>query len=105
MLAARLVHPVTLLKVGHHGSKTSSNPEFLAAAQPKEAVISVGRLNTFGHPRGEVIGRFAEARTRLFRTDDMGLTTFLLSRDGAIRTVIGGEALLLQEWGTTGALH
>ena len=56
MLAAGMVHPVTLLKVGHHGSRTSSNPEFLAAAAPCDAVISVGRHNTFGHPRGEVIG-------------------------------------------------
>jgi competence protein ComEC len=85
MLAAHLITPVTLLKVGHHGSKTSSNPEFLAAAQPRQAVISVGRNNNFGHPREEVIGRFAEAHTRLYRTDTEGLTTFLLSPDGAIR--------------------
>jgi competence protein ComEC len=88
MLAQGLITPVTLLKVGHHGSKTSSNPEFLAALQPQEAVISVGRHNTFGHPRGEVIERFAEAHTRLFRTDEFGLTTFLLTRDGRIQTSI-----------------
>jgi competence protein ComEC len=86
MLAAGLIRPVTLLKVGHHGSKTSSNPEFLAAAQPNEAVISVGRNNTFGHPRAEVIQRFADAHTHLFRTDLFGLTTFLLTPDGRIRT-------------------
>jgi competence protein ComEC len=85
MLAAGLVQPVTLLKVGHHGSKTSSNPEFVAAVQPRDAVISVGRQNTFGHPRFEVIQRFAEARTRLFRTDELGLTSFLLTPDGRIR--------------------
>jgi len=87
MLAAGLIRPVTLLKVGHHGSKTSSNPEFLAAAQPHEAVISVGRNNTFGHPRSEVIQRFADAHTLLFRTDLFGLTTFLLTPDGRIRTL------------------
>ncbi len=90
MLAAGLIAPVTLLKVGHHGSKTSSNPEFLAAAQPREAVISVGRHNTFGHPREEVIERFAEAHTRLFRTDEFGLTTFLLTADGRIHALAGG---------------
>ena len=84
MLGAHLLGPVTLLKVGHHGSKTSSNPEFLAAVQPREAVISVGRTNTFGHPRAEVIQRFADAHTRLFRTDTMGWTSFLLARDGSI---------------------
>jgi competence protein ComEC len=87
MLNAGLITPVTLLKVGHHGSKTSSNPEFLAAAQPQEAVISVGRHNTFGHPRAEVIQRFGEAHTRLFRTDEFGLTTFLLTADGRIQAL------------------
>jgi competence protein ComEC len=43
--------PVTLLKVGHHGSRTSTTPEFFAAAAPKDAVVSVGKGNTFGHPR------------------------------------------------------
>jgi competence protein ComEC len=89
MLAAGFITPVTLLKVGHHGSKTSSNPEFLAAAHPQEAVISVGRHNTFGHPREEVIERFAEAHTRLFRTDEFGLTTFLLTADGGMHAVAG----------------
>ncbi len=84
MLAAKLIQPVTLLKVGHHGSKTSSNPEFLTAAKPQEAVISVGRNNTFGHPRAEVVQRFADAHTRLYRTDTLGLTTFLLTPDGTI---------------------
>jgi competence protein ComEC len=88
MVNAGLITPVTLLKVGHHGSKTSSNPEFLAAAQPREAVISVGRQNTFGHPRAEVIQRFAEAHTRLFRTDEFGLTTFLLSADGRVQASV-----------------
>jgi competence protein ComEC len=88
MLSAGLITPVTLLKVGHHGSKTSSNPEFLAAARPQEAVISVGRHNTFGHPRAEVIQRFAEAHTRLFRTDEFGLTTFLLTADGHIQALV-----------------
>jgi competence protein ComEC len=88
MLAAGLITPVTLLKVGHHGSKTSSNPEFLAAAQPQQAVISVGRHNTFGHPRAEVIQRFAEAHTHLFRTDEFGLTTFLLTADGRVQASV-----------------
>ena len=97
MLAAGLVHPVTLLKVGHHGSKTSSNPEFLAAAQPRQAIISVGRNNTFGHPKPEIIQRFADAHTTLFRTDEFGLTTFQLTRDGAIHSFVNGSPLPLHE--------
>ncbi|HXB62718.1 MAG TPA: ComEC/Rec2 family competence protein, partial [Acidobacteriaceae bacterium] len=84
MLAAGLVHPATLLKVGHHGSRTSSTPEFLAAAAPVDAAISCGRRNPFGHPRVEVLDEFAAAHTRLYRTDTMGVATFLLSADGGI---------------------
>ena len=81
--------PVTLLKVGHHGSKTSSNPGFLAMARPQDAVISDGKGNPFGHPRAEVIARFAEAGTHLYRTDEMGLTTFLLTLNGRVRVLTG----------------
>ena len=83
--------PVTLLKVGHHGSRTSTTQEFLDAAAPKDAVVSVGRGNTFGHPRYEVIERIADARTKLYRTDEFGLTTFLLDRDGGIREMVGAS--------------
>jgi competence protein ComEC len=91
MLARGRVAAVTLLKVGHHGSRTSTMQEFLDAASPKDAVISVGVGNTFGHPRYEVIERIAEARIRLYRTDEFGLTTFLLGRDGGIREVVGAS--------------
>jgi competence protein ComEC len=91
MVASGRVTAVTLLKVGHHGSKTSTTAEFFAAAAPKDAVVSVGKGNTFGHPRGEVIERIAEAHTKLYRTDEFGLTTFLLSRDGGIREVVGAS--------------
>jgi len=90
MVAASLINPAarlgpdTLLKVGHHGSRTSTTLEFLALVAPQDAVISVGLRNTFGHPRPEIIQRLADAHTRLFRTDQFGLTTFLLSRDGHI---------------------
>ncbi|HUD22919.1 MAG TPA: ComEC/Rec2 family competence protein [Acidobacteriaceae bacterium] len=90
MVYASLINPAaqlgpdTLLKVGHHGSRTSTTPEFLALAAPQDAVISVGRNNTFGHPRPEIIQRLADAHARVFRTDQFGLTTFLLSRDGQI---------------------
>jgi competence protein ComEC len=78
------VGPDTLLKVGHHGSRTSTTPEFLSLVNPQDAVISVGRNNTFGHPRREVIARLAAEHARIFRTDQTGLTTFLLSDDGRI---------------------
>ena len=88
MLSHGRVAPVTLLKVGHHGSRTSTTQEFFNAAAPKDAVVSVGKGNTFGHPRYEVIERIADARTKLYRTDEFGLTTFLLGRDGKIRELV-----------------
>jgi competence protein ComEC len=89
MVADGRMTPVTLLKVGHHGSKSSTIPEFFAAAAPRDAVISVGKGNTFGHPKEEIIDRIAAGHTRLYRTDEFGLTTFLLERNGGIREVLG----------------
>jgi competence protein ComEC len=91
MLEHDRVAAVTLLKIGHHGSRTSTTPEFLGAAAPKDAVVSVGKGNTFGHPRYEVIERIAKARTKLYRTDEFGLTTFLLDRDGGIQEIVGAS--------------
>ena len=89
MLAGGGLTAVTLLKVGHHGSRTSTTPEFFAVIHPRDAVISVGKGNTFGHPRYEVIERIAQAHTQLYRTDEFGLTTFLLDRDGGIQAIVG----------------
>jgi competence protein ComEC len=91
MLAHGRVGAVTLLKLGHHGSATSTSQEFLNAAAPRDAVVSVGRRNAFGHPRYEVLERLAGARTKLYRTDEFGLTTFLLGRDGGIREIVGAS--------------
>jgi competence protein ComEC len=67
----------TVLKVGHSGSATSTTPEFLAAANPRVAVISVGE-NTFGHPSAEVVERLGEklGAENIFRTDEQGTIEF-----------------------------
>lgn len=66
----------TVLKVGHHGSKTSSGEEFLQAVKPKCAVICVGYGNNFGHPRAEVLERLENLPTKIYRTDRDGLIKF-----------------------------
>ncbi len=76
MLSNSLLHPVTFLKVGHHGSKTSSSEEFLSAVQPEFALISAGYKNQFHHPHPSVIERLAEHHAAVFRTDERGLVTF-----------------------------
>ena len=78
------IGPDTLLKVGHHGSRTSTTAPFLELAAPQDAVISVGKGNSFGHPRPEIIERLAETHAHVFRTDEFGLTSFVLSPDGGI---------------------
>ena len=77
-LLLRQAPQADLLKVGHHGSATSSTPEFLAAVKPQYAVVSVGVYNSFGHPRPYVMQRYAAANVRTYRTDLAGAVTFLL---------------------------
>jgi len=74
----------TLLKVGHHGSITSTQPEFLARVAPQWAVISCGLRNRYGHPRIEVLNALEAAKVRTFSTDINGATCFRL--DGKTTT-------------------
>jgi competence protein ComEC len=67
-----------LLKVGHHGSLTSSSPEFLQAVHPRFAMVSAGFYNPFRHPRPEVMERYATAHIRTYRTDVAGAVSFYL---------------------------
>ncbi len=62
----------TILKVAHHGSKTSSSKDFLDAVNPEIALIGVGGDNSFGHPGEEVIKRLKEGGIKVFRTDECG---------------------------------
>jgi competence protein ComEC len=78
-LAGR-VGPVELLKVGHHGSRTATSDAWLDELAPHEAVISVGRHNTYGHPAPEVVARLVQHGITLYRTDVGGTITF--STDG-----------------------
>ncbi len=76
MVASRLLRPVTLLKVGHHGSKTSSSEEFLSEIKPQFAMISDGYRNQFHHPHPSVLERLEEHHAAILRTDQHGLLTF-----------------------------
>ncbi len=68
----------TLLKVGHHGSVTSTRPEFLARVAPQWAVISCGLHNRYGHPREEVLAELQAAHVRTLSTDINGASCFEL---------------------------
>ena len=64
-----------VLKVGHHGSRTSSTQAFLDAVSPSVALISAGYENSFGHPHPDVVRRLAARHTAILRTDLYGLVT------------------------------
>jgi competence protein ComEC len=64
--------PLTVLKVAHHGSSTSSTPLFLSRFPPKIAVIQVGADNPYGHPTPEVLERLQRTGARVFRNDEHG---------------------------------
>jgi len=69
-----------VLKVGHHGSKTSSSEEFIDAVCPKYAVISVGKYNNFGHPSPEVLELLKNKEITILRTDEKGAISFKIEK-------------------------
>jgi competence protein ComEC len=93
--AALLRHPEALraqvVKVPHHGSRTSSGNAFVTAVRPEVALISVGDHNRFHHPHADVVERYQKSGARLLRTD----------LDGAISVELTPESL--QAWGRRGS--
>jgi competence protein ComEC len=83
----------TLLKVGHHGSITSTRPEFLKRVAPQWAVISCGLHNRYGHPRQEVLEELQEAHVRTFRTDINGISCFVLDGRSSESEECGGNTI------------
>ena len=74
-----------ILKVAHHGSKTSSAEEFIEAVKPKVALIGVGKNNKFGHPNGDIIQRLEESGAKICRTDEDGEISILVDKKGRIK--------------------
>ena len=75
-----------VLKVGHHGSTSSTSDEFLEAVSPEYAVICVGVDNTYGHPHQETLDKLNAAGIKIYRTDLSG---------GTIKFVVDGDQLLV----------
>ena len=65
-----------LLKLGHHGSDTSSNAEFLQKVSPEVAVVSAGKNNSFGHPHKSVLNLVEKFGIKILRTDELGTINF-----------------------------
>ena len=70
---------IDVLKVGHHGSRTSSSKLFIDAINPKYSIISVGKNNRYGHPNKEVLDTLDESQ--IYRTDRDGSIMFKINKD------------------------
>jgi competence protein ComEC len=75
---------VAVLKVGHHGSATSTSEVLLDAARPTLALVSAGQRNRYGHPAPSVLRRLARHDVRVLRTDQLGNVTVRARRDGRL---------------------
>ncbi|UPT60081.1 DNA internalization-related competence protein ComEC/Rec2 [Geobacillus thermoleovorans] len=71
-----------VLKVAHHGSKTSTTELFLRTVKPRAAIISVGRYNRYGHPSPEVLMRLRQQRAIIWRTDENGAIRYVYDENG-----------------------
>lgn len=76
-----------VLKVGHHGSRTSTSPDFLKAVAPKEAFISCGQGNDYGHPHKVTVDKLNKAKVHIYRTD----------RDGTVTLTTTGKEYTIQK--------
>lgn len=83
--------PATLLVVPHHGSKSSSTPEFVAAVLPDYAVFTNGYRNRYGHPKAEIVQRYADSGAELLRSDE----------DGAILVTMDAHGLSVERYRKT----
>ncbi len=88
MLGHALELKCDVLKVPHHGSKSSSSQAFVAAARPSTAIVAVGKGNPYHHPSDEVLKRYENAGSRVYRTD----------RDGAVFITLDGNEVKTTRW-------
>src|SRR6185503_2342496 len=80
LLASQELLHADVIKVPHHGSKTSSTEAFVAATKPQLAIISVGRTSQFGHPHKEVVDRWQSSGATVLTTGNSG--TITVTTDG-----------------------
>ena len=88
-----------MLKVGHHGSKTSSTLKFLKKVNPKISVISVGKGNSYGHPSKTTIDNLLSLGSTVYRTDTTG--DIIIESDGSTVNVTRGSPYISDNSATT----
>ena len=80
LIRGGLLTEIDVLKVGHHGSKTSSSAEFISLLQPETAIISCGRDNSFGHPHQIILDTLNNYNISIYRTDLLGEISYSFDR-------------------------
>jgi competence protein ComEC len=94
LVRSRVLDPVSLLKIAHHGSRSSTSLPFLASTEPRWALISAGRKNAYGHPSDVVLERLARRRVQILRTDRHGRIRMRWSAGGPLRIEVSVTPLL-----------
>ena len=74
-----------ILKVAHHGSKTSSTNEFINKIKPQISIIGVGENNKFGHPNTQTLQTLQSYGSKIYRTDTAGEITIKVNKKGKVR--------------------
>ncbi len=106
LIKSRVALKSTVLKVPHHGSRSSSDKAFIREVSPQIALFSVGKNNRYRHPHQEVLSSYERHGTKNYRTDQVGavfvevgerlsITTFIEQK---LRYIIWNKAILKQEW-------
>ena len=94
LIAEKLNTNIDILKVPHHGSKTSSTENFLEILRPSVSIISVGRNNLHNHPSNEVVNRYNDFNSTLYRTDENGRVKVKLNKENySISSYIKNEKI------------
>jgi competence protein ComEC len=77
--------PADVLLAPHHGSRTSSTPEFVRTVAPQVVVFAQGYRNRFGHPQRDIVARYRDIGSRIYRSDRDGAVTVALRADGSVQ--------------------
>ena len=80
---------VDVVKIGHHGSKTATSPEFIAEIKPRYAIIQTGRIEKFGFPHAETITTLKNNDVIIYRTDNHYSIKYRFQKNGSIFETIG----------------
>ena len=94
LVRRRVLRPVSVLKVAHHGSRSSTSLPFLSSTTPRWALISAGRRNAYGHPSSLVLDRLARRGARVLRTDDNGRIRLRWHAGGPLRVEVSRAPVL-----------